>query len=72
MLCSNGPANSSITVSVPQDTKCTGGSDGATCLIRLNNGGADTGSLANGAGPFGGCVAVSQGEFVFSVPILVS
>lgn len=58
----NGPANSSITVSVPQDTKCTGGSDGATCLIRLNNGGADTGSLANGAGPFGGCVAVSQGN----------
>lgn len=56
----NGPANSSITVSIPDNTKCTGGTDGATCLIRLNNGGADTGSLANGAGPFGGCAAVSQ------------
>ncbi|KAI0781407.1 hypothetical protein BD413DRAFT_489535 [Trametes elegans] len=56
----NGPANSSITVTVPSNTKCTGGTDGATCLIRLNNGGPGTGSLANGAGPFGGCVAVSQ------------
>jgi hypothetical protein len=55
----NGPANSSITVQVPTGTACTGGSDSATCLIRLNNGG-QTASLANGAGPFGGCVAVSQ------------
>ncbi|KAI0315269.1 hypothetical protein OF83DRAFT_1085071 [Amylostereum chailletii] len=53
----NGPANSSITVEVPATTKCTGGSNGNACLIRLNNGGPGTGSLANGAGPFGGCAA---------------
>ncbi|KZV68076.1 hypothetical protein PENSPDRAFT_687550 [Peniophora sp. CONT] len=53
----NGPANSSITVQVPAGTTCTGA--GSTCLIRLNNGG-ETSSIANGAGPFGGCVAVSQ------------
>ncbi|KAI0642411.1 hypothetical protein C8Q79DRAFT_1003269 [Trametes meyenii] len=54
----NAPANSTITVQVPNNLKCTG-ANGA-CLIRFNNGGPDTGSLANGAGPFGGCVAVAQ------------
>ncbi|KAI0028188.1 hypothetical protein K488DRAFT_11351, partial [Vararia minispora EC-137] len=52
----NGPANSSITVQIPPGTTCTG--TGGACLIRLNNGG-QTSSLANGAGPFGGCVAVA-------------
>ncbi|KAI0676010.1 hypothetical protein C8Q78DRAFT_1007647 [Trametes maxima] len=54
----NAPANSTITVQVPNNLKCTG-ANGA-CLIRFNNGGPDSGSLANGAGPFGGCVAVAQ------------
>ena len=57
ILISNGPANSSITVQIPSGTTCTGA--GSTCLIRLNNGG-QTSSIANGAGPFGGCVAVSR------------
>lgn len=58
-VISNGPANSSITVQVPSDVTCTG--QGSSCLIRLNNGGSlQPSSLANGAGPFGGCVAVSQ------------
>ncbi|KAH9926268.1 uncharacterized protein BXZ73DRAFT_102951 [Epithele typhae] len=55
----NGPANSTMVVEIPAGTKCTGGTDGATCLIRLNNGGT-TASVANGAGPFGGCLAVTQ------------
>ena len=55
---SNGPANSTITVAVPNTVKCTGANN--ACIIRFNNGGPDSGSLANGAGPFGGCVAVSQ------------
>ncbi|KAF7315873.1 putative gegh 16 protein [Mycena indigotica] len=56
-----GPANAPFAVQIPADTKCTGGQDGATCLIRLNNGGkGNTLSLAQGAGPFGGCIAVTQ------------
>ncbi|KAI0832026.1 hypothetical protein BC628DRAFT_1351249 [Trametes gibbosa] len=54
----NAPANSTITVEIPAGTKCTG-ANGA-CVLRFNNGGPGSGSLANGAGPFGGCVAVSQ------------
>ncbi|EIM86259.1 uncharacterized protein STEHIDRAFT_122193 [Stereum hirsutum FP-91666 SS1] len=59
-LLHDGPANSSITVEVPSNVTCTGGTNGNACLIRINNGGPDTGSFANGAGPFGGCVAVQQ------------
>lgn len=48
---------------IPPGTTCTGGTDKATCLIRINNGGTNnTLSLAQGAGPFGGCVAVTQGS----------
>ncbi|KAI0630658.1 hypothetical protein C8Q77DRAFT_1219566 [Trametes polyzona] len=54
----NAPANSTITVEIPAGTKCTG-ANGA-CVLRFNNGGPGSGSLANGAGPFGGCVAVAQ------------
>jgi hypothetical protein len=60
-LLHNGPANSTITVEVPAGIKCTGGANKNACLIRLNNGGPGTGSVANGAGPFGGCAAVQQG-----------
>ncbi|KAJ6629495.1 hypothetical protein B0H10DRAFT_2388834 [Mycena sp. CBHHK59/15] len=57
-----GPANVPFSAQVPAGTKCTGGTTGDTCLIRINNGGAgNTLSLAQGAGPFGGCVAVTQG-----------
>ncbi|ETW81403.1 CRISPR-associated protein 1 [Heterobasidion irregulare TC 32-1] len=59
-LLHNGPADSKITLQLPNTLACTGGSTGNACVIRLNNGGANTGSIANGAGPFGGCVAVSQ------------
>ncbi|KAJ7049663.1 hypothetical protein C8F01DRAFT_1349052 [Mycena amicta] len=56
-----GPANVPFAVQIPDGTTCTGGDDGATCLIRLNNGGTgNTLSLAQGAGPFGGCIAVTQ------------
>ncbi|KAI0351353.1 hypothetical protein OH77DRAFT_1411246 [Trametes cingulata] len=54
----NGPANSTITVQIPENVQCTGA--GGACLVRFNNGGPGSGSLANGAGPFGGCVAVAQ------------
>ncbi|RPD63022.1 hypothetical protein L226DRAFT_565196 [Lentinus tigrinus ALCF2SS1-7] len=54
----NGPANSTITVAIPSNVTCTGANN--ACVIRFNNGGPDSGSLANGAGPFGGCVAVAQ------------
>ncbi|KIY53578.1 hypothetical protein FISHEDRAFT_12021, partial [Fistulina hepatica ATCC 64428] len=33
------PANSTIAVTIPSNVTCTGGTDGATCIIRLNNGG---------------------------------
>lgn len=59
-LLHNGPADSKITLQLPNTLACTGGSTANACVIRLNNGGANTGSIANGAGPFGGCVAVSQ------------
>jgi hypothetical protein len=58
---SNGPANSTITVQIPANAKCTGGTNGNACLLRVSNGGPGTGSVANGAGPFGGCVAIQQG-----------
>ncbi|KAJ7467199.1 hypothetical protein FB451DRAFT_1040683 [Mycena latifolia] len=56
-----GPADVPFAAQLPAGTTCTGGTDGATCLIRINNGGTgNTLSLAQGAGPFGGCVAVTQ------------
>ena len=66
-VCSNGPADSKITLQLPNTLACTGGSTANACVIRLNNGGANTGSIANGAGPFGGCVAVSQGKSPFMI-----
>ncbi|KAF7359900.1 putative gegh 16 protein [Mycena venus] len=58
-----GPANVPFSAQIPPGTTCTGGTDKATCLIRINNGGTNnTLSLAQGAGPFGGCVAVTQGS----------
>ena len=66
-FCSNGPADSKITLQLPNTLACTGGSTSNACVIRLNNGGANTGSIANGAGPFGGCVAVAQGKSPFMI-----
>ncbi|KAJ6508092.1 hypothetical protein DFH09DRAFT_1199332 [Mycena vulgaris] len=58
-----GPANVPFAAQIPAGTTCTGGADKATCLIRINNGGTgNTLSLAQGAGPFGGCVAVTQSQ----------
>lgn len=66
-ILSGGPVDSQLTVAIPSGTTCTGtsGSVSGICLIRLSNGGADTtgaASFANGAGPFGGCFAVTTGE----------
>lgn len=41
-----------ITVTMPTDLKCTGGSTGDICTVRCRNNAL--------AGPFGGCVAVQQ------------
>ncbi|KAF7322020.1 putative gegh 16 protein [Mycena kentingensis (nom. inval.)] len=58
-----GPANVPFVAKIPDGTVCSGGVDGQTCLIRINNGGTDlTDSLAQGAGPFGGCMAVTQSD----------
>ncbi|EPQ56561.1 hypothetical protein GLOTRDRAFT_115770 [Gloeophyllum trabeum ATCC 11539] len=59
-LLHNGPADSELTLQLPNNLKCTGGTNGNACLIRITNGGENSTSFANGAGPFGGCVAVSQ------------
>ncbi|KIY72900.1 hypothetical protein CYLTODRAFT_366625 [Cylindrobasidium torrendii FP15055 ss-10] len=62
-LLRGGPADSQMIVKVDDPSKCTGGTTGDVCLIRLNNGGAGLeDSVANGAGPFGGCLAVSAGN----------
>ncbi|KAM0756518.1 hypothetical protein T439DRAFT_352194 [Meredithblackwellia eburnea MCA 4105] len=57
-LIRGGPNDAQFTAQLPSGTVCTGGSNNNACLIRLSNGGA--GSIANGAGPFGGCLAVQQ------------
>ncbi|KAJ7818795.1 hypothetical protein B0H14DRAFT_3876901 [Mycena olivaceomarginata] len=63
-----GPANVPFSAQIPPGTTCTGGTDKATCLIRINNGGTNnTLSLAQGAGPFGGCVAVTQANAAVAV-----
>ncbi|KAJ6582027.1 hypothetical protein B0H19DRAFT_1117323 [Mycena capillaripes] len=63
-----GPANVPFSAQIPPGTTCTGGTDKATCLIRINNGGTNnTLSLAQGAGPFGGCVAVTQANTAVAV-----
>ncbi|KAJ3824853.1 hypothetical protein F5880DRAFT_1505912 [Lentinula raphanica] len=67
-LLSGGPVDSQVTAQLPAGTTCTGTSaDGSVsniCLIRISNGGtggeaASVASFANGAGPFGGCFAVT-------------
>ncbi|TFK52077.1 hypothetical protein OE88DRAFT_1502016 [Heliocybe sulcata] len=59
-LLHNGPANSFLTLQMPKNVQCTGGTGNNACLVRINNGGENSTSFANGAGPFGGCVAVSM------------
>ncbi|THH15433.1 hypothetical protein EW146_g5035 [Bondarzewia mesenterica] len=59
-VTSQPPGINGLLQRMPNTLACTGGSTGDACIIRLNNGGENTGSMANGAGPFGGCVAVSQ------------
>ncbi|KAF9269185.1 hypothetical protein L218DRAFT_953737 [Marasmius fiardii PR-910] len=52
-----GPVNSQFTVQIPAGTTCTGGPSNDACILRINNGGkGNEASIANGAGPFGGCV----------------
>ncbi|KAJ3906324.1 hypothetical protein F5879DRAFT_1008931 [Lentinula edodes] len=67
-LLSGGPVDSQVTAALPAGTTCTGtsadGSISNICLIRISNGGtgneaASLASFANGAGPFGGCFAVT-------------
>ncbi|KAJ7597767.1 hypothetical protein C8J56DRAFT_1001547 [Mycena floridula] len=58
-IVTGGPVDSVLIAQLPSGTACTGGSTGNVCLVRLSNGGAgQEASLANGAGPFGGCAAV--------------
>ncbi|KAG0147979.1 hypothetical protein CROQUDRAFT_441652 [Cronartium quercuum f. sp. fusiforme G11] len=45
---------------MPQGAKCTGGSDGQSCILRCLNS-AD-------AGPYGGCIAFTQKEGLFNDP----
>lgn len=54
-LLAGGPFNSLFEAQLPTGTKCTGGTNGDACLVRVSNGGA-----AVGAGPFGGCLAVQM------------
>ncbi|CAE7198670.1 unnamed protein product, partial [Rhizoctonia solani] len=54
-LLVGGPFNSLFEAQLPTGTKCTGGTNGDACLVRVSNGGA-----AVGAGPFGGCIAVQM------------
>lgn len=54
-LLVGGPFNSLFEAQLPTGTKCTGGTNGNACLVRVSNGGA-----AVGAGPFGGCLAVQM------------
>jgi len=43
-----------LVAQIPNGMTCTGGSDGQTCVVRCRN--------AANAGPFGGCVAVTQAQ----------
>ncbi|CAE6443991.1 unnamed protein product [Rhizoctonia solani] len=54
-LLVGGPFNSLFEAQLPAGTKCTGGTNGDACLVRVSNGG-----VAVGAGPFGGCLAVQM------------
>ncbi|KAL8284132.1 hypothetical protein RQP46_004881 [Phenoliferia psychrophenolica] len=53
-----GPNDAQLTVQLPSGTSCTGGSSGNACLVRISNGGVL--AVSNGAGPFGGCLAVQN------------
>ncbi|KAK4699250.1 hypothetical protein P7C70_g7012, partial [Phenoliferia sp. Uapishka_3] len=53
-----GPNNAQLTVQLPSGTACTGGAANNACLVRISNGGPL--SVSNGAGPFGGCLAVQS------------
>ncbi|KAI5476840.1 putative gegh 16 protein [Pseudohyphozyma bogoriensis] len=63
-LIRGGPNDAEVACQVPTGTVCTGGDSGNVCLLRLNNGGggASSPSVANGAGPFGGCLAVQNAD----------
>ncbi|KAL2131076.1 hypothetical protein VTI74DRAFT_5572 [Chaetomium olivicolor] len=51
-LSQSGPQDFNITVTMPQNFKCVGGSTGNVCTVRCRNNAQ--------AGPFGGCFAVQQ------------
>lgn len=55
-LLAGGPFESKFVAQLPTGTTCTGGTTKNVCLVRISNGG----SAADGAGPFGGCVAVTN------------
>ncbi|KAJ3786856.1 hypothetical protein GGU10DRAFT_289358 [Lentinula aff. detonsa] len=80
-LLSGGPVDSQVTAALPTGTTCTGTSaDGSVsniCLIRISNGGtggeaASLASFSNGAGPFGGCFAVTTSSTTTSAATTAS
>ncbi|KAH9442109.1 hypothetical protein MJO28_014948 [Puccinia striiformis f. sp. tritici] len=54
------PVDYSLEAQLPQGTKCQGGADGQTCIVRCTNG--------NAGGPFGGCMAFTQMQGLFNDP----
>ncbi|KIY61558.1 hypothetical protein CYLTODRAFT_362718, partial [Cylindrobasidium torrendii FP15055 ss-10] len=59
-LLRGGITGSQMIVKVDDPSRCTGSTSGDVCFTCLNNGGAGLeNSVANSAGPFGDCMAVS-------------
>ncbi|EFP87592.2 hypothetical protein PGT21_004595 [Puccinia graminis f. sp. tritici] len=54
------PLDYSLEAQLPQGTKCQGGADGQTCIVRCTN--------ANAGGPFGGCMAFTQMQGLYNDP----
>ncbi|OAV97919.1 hypothetical protein PTTG_03145 [Puccinia triticina 1-1 BBBD Race 1] len=54
------PTDYSLEAQLPQGTRCQGGADGQTCIVRCTNG--------NAGGPFGGCMAFTQMQGLYNDP----
>ncbi|OAV97286.1 hypothetical protein PTTG_26111 [Puccinia triticina 1-1 BBBD Race 1] len=54
------PTDYSLEAQLPQGTRCQGGADGQTCIVRCTNG--------NSGGPFGGCMAFTQMQGLYNDP----
>ncbi|KAH9814092.1 hypothetical protein DFH28DRAFT_1059121 [Melampsora americana] len=54
------PTDFTLEAKIPQGTKCTGGADGQTCIVRCLN--------TADAGPYGGCMAFTQKQGLFNDP----